>query len=200
MVRLKRIHSDVNVYSQTLSPIELDELDERLVSMLTPAVERLGYFGEFFGYFGQTPDVLIEFMELTGSCKKLLPDDINELLALVVCSRLGGDYERIQHERLCEKLGFDRDWVGVLTGVRSASDVEFTAAQSACRELAEKVVATGGRDVAQQLEKVVDLLGATKALAVLWQISRFSMICMLTNSLSMQLPVPSIFDESLESR
>ena len=35
----------------------------------------------------------------------------NEVLALTVCSMLEADYERIQHERLAQKMGLSREWI-----------------------------------------------------------------------------------------
>lgn len=180
---------------KTIEALTLQELSPSLREMLAPAVERLGYFGEFFGYYGRSPDALIKFMEFTGACKKELPDDLNEVLALVVCSRLGGDYERIQHERLCESLGFDRNWISALIGRTSDDGVNFSSEQLACRALAEKIVEAGGANASTEIEAFCALVGPDACVAALWQISRFWMICILLNSFSMQPPRPSIFDE-----
>ena len=101
--------------SDKVPRLEFDELDRDLADALRPRVERLKYLGEFFKVMGHNPEVLRPFMEMTEALKAALPENLTEVGALTVAGALGNDYERHQHERLCEKLGFARCGPGAST-------------------------------------------------------------------------------------
>ena len=107
--------------SDKVPRLEFDELDRDLADALRPRVERLKYLGEFFKVMGHNPEVLRPFMEMTEALKAALPENLTEVGALTVAGALGNDYERHQHERLCEKLGFARSWIAAHQRVRSAA-------------------------------------------------------------------------------
>jgi len=178
-----------------IKPLAFEDLPDDLQGLLKPTVERLGYFGEYFQAAGHVPASLQTFMAYTGSVKAPLSDDLNEVLALTVCSRLGGDYERIQHERLSRKLGFSLDWIGELTGARRPNPSLLDEKQRAVRALALAMLAGQGRGVERELSLVVQLLGEPAAVAAMLQVTRFVGIAMMNNALAMTLPVPSVFEE-----
>src|SRR6202008_5177613 len=108
--------------SASIPRLEMDQLAPKVQDTLAPRVKRLGYLGEFFKASGHNPDVLVPFMEMTEALKDALPDRLAEVGALTVAGIMGNDYERHQHERLSEKLGFGRDWVAAVN--RLAPDAE----------------------------------------------------------------------------
>jgi hypothetical protein len=182
----------------TIRPLRLDEVDPTLRDMLQPTVNRLGYFGAFFQYAGHAPAMLTGFMQYSGALKGALPDDLNETIALTVCTKLDFAYERIQHERLSLKLGFDRTWIATLVG-RSDEEV-LTTAQGHARTLAISFLAGESAEALGALDALAAETSEAVAMAALFQIARFRDICSIGRMLDMQLPVASIFsDEPLES-
>ena len=97
--------------SKRIPRLEMNELAPNVQETLAARVKRLGYLGEFFKCSGHNPDVLVSFMEMTEALKEALPDRLTEVGSLTVAGLMGNAYERHQHERLSEKLGFGRDWV-----------------------------------------------------------------------------------------
>ena len=94
-----------------LTRLAFEQLTPDLQSALAPRVERLGYLGDFFQHAAHAPDVLLHFVRMTEALKKALPDRLTETVALTIAVKSGNDYEKNQHERLSEKLGFSRDWI-----------------------------------------------------------------------------------------
>lgn len=177
--------------------LDRDQLAPALRARVEPVEERLGYLGEFFTAAGHVPDAVVAFLDYTAACKAALPDRHNELLALRVCSRLGADYERIQHERLSDKLGFDRAWIAAAEGRPDAGTGLLDAGEEELVRLAEAVLERGGRDVDTELAAVVARFGPAAAVAALLQITRFSTVAALVHALRLELPRPSIFDDEV---
>jgi len=175
--------------------MDLAEIDEKLRPLLQAMSERVGYFGEFLQFTAHTPTVLHNFFEFTSAMKGLLPDRLNEAIALTVCTELKCTYERIQHERLCERLQLPRGWIAALTGHQLAEPALLEADDLAVRDLALAVIRHSGADVNVELNRVVAQLGSQGAVACLWQTTRFQMIATLVRSLEMSLPVASIFEQ-----
>src|SRR6267378_7631007 len=91
--------------------LSITDLDPDLAELLRPKVERLNYLGEFFQCTGHQPRALISFYTLTEDLKKALPDNLTELVALTIATKMNNAYERVQHERLSLKLGLSEAWV-----------------------------------------------------------------------------------------
>src|SRR6266851_2376853 len=91
--------------------LSMADLDPKLAELLRPKVERLNYLGEFFQCTGHQPEALISFYKLTDDLRKALPDNLTELVALTIASRMSNAYERVQHERLAFKLGLSEAWL-----------------------------------------------------------------------------------------
>lgn len=180
--------------TDALPRLSFENSDPRVQALLKPVVERLDYFGEFFQVAANHPDALLKFMEYTGAVKAPLEANANEVLALTVCSRCpGGEYERIQHERLSLKTGFSKDWIGELTGEIVPADSKLDATERKLRDLAVAVV--DGKNATEALNAVVEALGPERSVAAMLQITRFQMICTLGRVFGMRLPVPSVFAE-----
>jgi alkylhydroperoxidase family enzyme len=175
--------------------LALEKCTPEIQDMLRPVVDRLGYFGEFFQVAGHLPAALQEFMAYTGAVKSPLDLRQNEVLALSTCAEAGGDYERIQHERLALNSGLDPNWIAEVIGKHTPTPSLLSAEDKALRDLAIATVQRDGRDVGAEISIVAELLGPEKAMAVVFQITRFQMISTLTKMFEMSLPVTSIFDE-----
>ena len=174
--------------------LKLAEVDPKLAALLGPTVERLGYFGEFFQVTAHAPDALVKFMEYTAALKAYLPDNLNEVAALTVCSRLGADYERIQHERLALRLGFSRDWIAELTGRRGEPPSVLNIEERSVRDLAQAILGGNPRTIEAEIGRSADQLGPQKSVAAFLQITRFQTIAVICKAFRLSLPVPSIFE------
>lgn len=174
--------------------LAFEAVDPALRDLLKPTVDRLGYFGEFFQVAAHVPGALPAFMQYTGAVKAPLEDRHNEVLALTVCHALEADYERIQHERLSRKLGFPLDWIAAASGRAGSHPSALRDDERALQALAMAMVTSNGLRCDDELRAVVAALGPEKAVAALLQISRFVTIALMCNALSLELPVPSVFD------
>jgi hypothetical protein len=165
-------------------------------ALLGSTVERQGYFGEMFAYLSHTPEALAGFMQYSGALRSDLPARLNELIALTVCTRLDFAYERVQHERLSLKLGFDRGWIAALTGhgPKITLDVAETAAHALAGSIADGNIAAAATALAGLAGAADDRI----AIAALLQATRFVSVCVIGGTLGVTLPVPSIFDEDAE--
>lgn len=177
-----------------LSRHPLTELAASLQQELQPVVDRLGYFGEFFQVFGQVPSAMETFMGYTRSVKAPLSDAENELLALTVCASLGADYERIQHERLCVKLGIGLDWIAAASGRAGHDPSWLSESEQGLRRLALAIVERHGKNCQDEISACVSAIGQIKTKAALLQITRFTAIATLCNCDQLALPVPSVFE------
>jgi hypothetical protein len=171
----------------------MSELDPRLAAALQPRVTRLGYLGEFFKCLGHQPEALLSFMALTDALKEALPDRLTEIVALTVATATGNDYERHQHERLCEKLGFGRVWIAAIIALRPEEGAALSDLDRTVQRLAIASVASGGRGVGAELAAVTAAVGHRQAAAVLMLIGRYQMQALMINALGLAPPVPSIF-------
>ncbi|HEX7884157.1 MAG TPA: carboxymuconolactone decarboxylase family protein [Afipia sp.] len=179
--------------TQPVTALSFDALDEGLRTALAPTVERLGYFGEFFQYVGHAPAALSGFMDYTAAVKSLLPDRLNEMVALSICSALKCSYERIQHERLSDRLGLERGWIAALVG--RAPVTGLPTDELAVRALAIAVATRNVDGARSSLAIVAGTYGEPTAIALLLQATRFVSICTIAELFALSLPVSSIFDE-----
>jgi len=176
--------------------LDFDAVDAPLRELLKPTVDRLGYFGEFFQVAAHVPGAVPAFMQYTAAVKAPLDNAQNEVLALTVCSMLEADYERIQHERLAEKLGLSREWIAAAESRPGSHLSTLKPDERALQALAQAMVTRNGLRCGDEVSAVTSTLGPAKTVAALLQISRFTAIALLCNSLDLSLPVPSIFEET----
>jgi alkylhydroperoxidase family enzyme len=180
--------------SKRIPRLEMNELAAKVQEALAPRVQRLGYLGEFFKCSGHNPDVLAPFMEMTEALKAALPDRLTEVGALTVAGVMGNDYERHQHERLSEKLGFGRDWVAAVNRLDPGAPGPLSDDERAVQHLALAVVKRQGHRVEAELDTVAARIGAQQAMAVLFLIGRYVMHAYVVNALGLTPPVTSIFE------
>jgi alkylhydroperoxidase family enzyme len=173
--------------------LEMAELAPNVQEMLGARVKRLGYLGEFFKCSGHNPDVLVSFMEMTEALKHALPDRLTEVGSLTVAGMMGNAYERNQHERLSEKLGFGRDWVAAVNRLEPDEPGPMTEDERAVQRLALGLVQRRGHGVQKELDAVIAGIGTQQAMAMLFLIGRYVMHAYVVNALNLAPPVPSIF-------
>jgi hypothetical protein len=171
----------------------MNDLAPHVQETLGPRVKRLGYLGEFFKCSGHNPDVLVSFMEMTEALKHALPDRLTEVGSLTVAGLMGNAYERNQHERLSEKLGFGRDWVSAVNRLEPDSPGPMSEDERAVQKLALALVERRGHGVEKELNTVIGRIGYQQAMAMLFLIGRYVMHAYVVNALNLAPPVPSIF-------
>ena len=179
--------------SAKIPRLEMNELAPNVQETLAARVKRLGYLGEFFKCSGHNPDVLVSFMEMTEALKEALPDRLTEVGSLTVAGLMGNAYERNQHERLSEKLGFGRDWVAAVNRLTPDADGPMSEDERAVQRLALAVVERRGHGVEKELDAVIARIGYQQAMAALFLIGRYVMHAYVVNALNLAPPVPSIF-------
>lgn len=175
-----------------IPPLDFADIDQSLQALFQPTVDRLGYFGDFFRYGSHAPEVLSAFMAFSVALKGAIPGDLNEAVALSVCQAMDFPYERIQHERLSEKLGFDREWIAAMVG--RPSGAEITPAQQAARDLSLAMVEGRHEAARAAAGRIAALVSPRVAVALLFQVTRFMQVSAVGRTLGMQLALPSIFD------
>jgi alkylhydroperoxidase family enzyme len=179
--------------SKKIPRLEMNQLAPNVQETLAPRVKRLGYLGEFFKCAGHNPDVLVSFMQMTEALKQALPDRLTEVGSLTVAGIMGNAYERNQHERLSEKLGFGRDWIAAVNRLEPDAPGPMSEEERAVQRLALAVVNRSGHDVQPQLDAVIERIGYAQAMAILFLIGRYVMHAYVVNALDLAPPVASIF-------
>lgn len=181
--------------SDLVPRLEFDELDPELKEMLRPRLERLGYLGEFFKCMSHQPRTMIGFYTITESLKGALPDNFIQVVSLSVSSRLGNLYERHQNERLSRKLGFSDQWIREAVTPEVRADGAFSEEERLVKRFAMAAALRCGRDVAEEFGNLVKAIGAEQAIAVLWLVGRTVTHALISNTLRLEPPVPSLFED-----
>ncbi len=177
--------------SAVIPRLSMAELDPDLAELLRPKVERLDYLGEFFQCTGHQPRALISFCTLTEDLKKALPDNLTELVALTIATKMNNAYERVQHERLSLKLGLSEAWLREVTSLLTRRGGNLSEIEVVVQELVLAVVERGGHKTGAELEEVVTAIGHEQGIAVLMLIGRYVMHALIANSLALKPPVSS---------
>ena len=177
--------------SALIPRLSMRELDPDLAKLLRPKVDRLNYLGEFFQCTGHQPRALIAFHTLTEDLKKALPDNLTEVVALSIATKMNNAYERVQHERLSLKLGLSEAWICEVNSLSSKREGTLSETEVVVQKLALAVVERGGHNTAGELEAVVKAIGHEQGIAVLMLIGRYVMHGMIANSLGLKPPVSS---------
>ena len=167
--------------------LNLSDLPADLQDILRPRVERLGYLGAFFSLAGYQPEALGGFITFTEALKQALPTDLAEVVALTVAARLGVEYELTQHRRLARSMQLSQTWIDAVTSTVERPS-ELTSAQQGVRDLSHAVLDDFGRSARPAFERLVAVLGAAKAVAVLLLISRYVAHGCVANTLGLTAP------------
>src|SRR5215813_617219 len=171
--------------------LSMSDLDPELATVLRPRVERLNYLGEFFQCTGHQPQALISFYNLTENLKEALPDNLTELVALTVAAKLDNAYERVQHESLALKLGFNETWIRQVLSLEPQLQPDLSGQEIRVQQLAIAMVERHGKKTTAELREVVDAIGHAQTVAVLMLIGRYVMHSLIANSLELEPPVSS---------
>jgi hypothetical protein len=184
--------------SSSLPRLEFADFPAPLVAALETRVKRLGYLGEFFKCGAHQPQALTAFIEFTEACKGGLPNRLVEVIALSCAGWMGNDYERNQHERLCIRLGFGRDWVVAVNALKPKADSPLTSEERRVQHLTLTVLETRGNAAGDLFENAVRTLGPEQAIAILMVIGRYVIHGLFVNTLQLKPPVPSIFEDGFQ--
>ena len=177
--------------SDLIPRLSMAELEPQLAELLRPKVERLNYLGEFFQCTGHQPEALISFFTLTEDLKKALPDNLTELVALTIATRMDNAYERVQHERLSLKLGFSREWLREVESLETRTESQLSPTELRVQQLAIAIIDRQGHGTKDELEEVIRDIGHKRAVAILMLIGRYVMHALIANSLELEPPVSS---------
>ena len=183
--------------STRIPRLEYEQLDADLAKTLAPRVERLGYLGEFFKCMGHQPKALTAFIDFTQHSKDGLPDNLVEVIALTVATAHGIDYERNQHERLSVRLGYGRDWVAEIEK-RQPESAAIGDEERALQRFVIRALSNLGKEMTGELDLLIDTLGHEQAIAALMVIGRYITHALIVNTLDLEPPVPSIFEDGFD--
>ena len=178
-----------------LPRIELEDFPAKVSERLDARIKRLGYLGEFFKCAVHQPDALAAFIDFTESGKGSLPPNMVEIIALTVASWTTNAYEKNQHERLSVRLGLGRDWVAAVNASAPDSQSAMSEDERHLQELVLCVLESNGRHASELFEERVERCGAEQAMAILMVIGRYVVHGLIVNTLTLEPPVPSIFDD-----
>src|SRR5262249_35331746 len=109
---------------------------------------------------------------------------------------MGNAYERHQHERLSEKLGFGRDWIAEVNRLAPDNAARMSAPERAVQRLAMALIAGRGHGVRAEIDAAVDAISAEPTVAFLFLVGRYMTHALIVNGLALQPPVRSIFEEA----
>ena len=181
--------------SSSLPRIEFRDLPAALAASLEPRVKRLGYLGEFFRCAAHRPRALTAFIEFTEASQEGLSERLIAVIALTCTVWMGNAYERNQHERLCVRRGFGRDWVAAVNALKPEADSMLTAEERSVQQLTLTVLETQGKTAGRLFEETLQRVGAQLAMAILMIIGRYVTHGLIVNTLGLEPPVPSIFED-----
>jgi alkylhydroperoxidase/carboxymuconolactone decarboxylase family protein YurZ len=180
--------------SETIKRLTLEELRPDLAASLKARVERLGYLGEFFRIGGHQPDALMAFQQYTDASKAGLDKRHVELIALTVAAVVGNAYELNQHERLCVRSDFGREWVKAVE-LLCPDESGLPTIEAALQHFVIDALATHGRGMSDRIGDLADSLGQAQAVAVLMVMGRYLVHGLIVNVFDLAPPVPSIFED-----
>lgn len=174
--------------------VPFEQFAAPLKESLRPKVERLGYCGEIWQIGANAPASMYQFCELTEALKAEVDTKLVELTALTVAGAMGNTYERNQHERLSEKLGYGREWIAQVNELRAEPGKRMTDVECAVQKFAMAAIHRRGHDTAELFAEVAKSVGPRDAVGILLSVGRCVMHALLCNTLRLDPPVPSIFD------
>ncbi|TKC92697.1 hypothetical protein FAZ69_00795 [Trinickia terrae] len=181
--------------SSRIPRLELQQMREDLRQYLTPRVERLKYLGELFKCAAHAPGVLLSFMRFTDELKDALPDRLTEVAVLTTASLMSNRYERNQHERLCIRLGYSADWIAEVERLQPEASQSMAPEEKAVQRYVIAAVETRGQKAQQEFAAVVEAFGPSHSMAIVMLVGRYITHALTVNTLELEPPVPSIFED-----
>ncbi len=181
--------------NQSIHRLELADMREDLRNYLQPRVARLKYLGELFKCAAHEPGVLLSLMHFTDELKKALPDRVTETAVLTTATLMENRYERNQHERLCIRLGYDAEWISAVETLTPEQPSPMNDDERAVQRYVIAAVRTRALQVEREFATVVLRLGQAQAMALVMLVGRYITHALTVNTLRLQPPVPSIFED-----
>lgn len=181
--------------SSSLPRIEFADLPASLAATLEPRVKRLGYLGEFFQCTAHHPQALAAFIGFTEASQEGLSKRLVEVIALTCTIWMANDYEHNQHERLAVSLGFGRDWVAAVNALKPEEESAMTAEERSVQRLTLAILETRGKGAGESFESVLRISGPRVTIGILMMVGRTVAHALIVNTLQLQSPVPSIFED-----
>lgn len=178
--------------------LNASQMPEALAGYLGSRVNRLGYLGEMFQVGANSPDVLLSFMQFTDALKEALPFDIGETTVLTVADLADNAYERNQHERLCMRSGLDRAWIASVHQLEPDTAALLTPEQRATQRYAMRAVGNTGHAASAEFGALAAYFSPAQAMSIAFLVGRYLTHALIVNTLQLQPPVPSIFDDGFD--
>lgn len=175
--------------------IEYEDFEGALKESLRPKVERLGYCGEIWRVGANAPKSMFQFCELTEALKTEIDMKLVELVALTAAGVMGNSYERNQHERLANNLEYGRDWIIQVNELQAEPGRHMSDAECAVQKFAMAAIYRRGHDCQDLFKDVVAAVGPEQATAILLSVGRCVMHAIFRNTLGLEPPVTSLFDD-----
>ena len=181
--------------SDLIPRVPYEEFDAGLKEALRPKVERLGYCGEIWQIGANVPKSMLSFANLTEDLKDEMPAKIVELVALTVAGVMGNVYERNQHERLADKLGYGRDWIAAVNKLEGDAATGLSEEERKIQKFAIADVYRRGQDCERLFAEVVKAVGPKTATGILISVGRCVTHAIFVNVLDLEPPVTSLFEK-----
>lgn len=175
--------------------IPYEDFAHDLKESLRPKVERLGYCGEIWQIGANVPKSTYYFCELTEALKEEIDQKVVELVALTAAGVMGNVYERNQHERLADKLGYGRDWIAQVNELQAEKGKHMSDGECAVQKFVIASILRRGHDCQPLFKDVIAAIGPEQATGVLFSVGRCVMHAIFRNTLGLEPPVTSIFEE-----
>lgn len=173
--------------------LDVEAMPPALAEYLRPRVRRLGYLGEMFQVGANAPNVLLEFMRFTDALKEAVPFDIGEAVVLTVAARMGNAYESNQHERLCLRSGFAREWIAEVQALAPEASRRMTPAQRAAQRFTLAAIDSRGQGATADFDALREHVDAGTAISIAFLVGRYITHALIVNTLRLAPPVPSAF-------
>lgn len=176
--------------------IDFEDFAHDLKESLRPKVERLGYCGEIWQIGANVPQSMFQFCELTEALKEEIDMKYVELVALTAAGVMGNSYEKNQHERLADNLGFGRDWIAQVNELQAEKGRHMTDGECAVQKFAMAAIYRRGHDCQDLFKDVIAAVGPQQATGILLSVGRCVMHAIFRNTLGLEPPVASLFEDS----
>jgi len=173
-----------------LERIPYERFPDDLKALLEPRFVRLGYIGEFFQLGAHQPAALGHFIGLTETLKETLPAVLTELVALTIATWAGNAYERVQHERLCLKLGFTEAWITTVEAL-APETADLAPVERAAQRLVLAAVTSQGRAAQDEAAAFLTLTDPQTLVGVMFTIARYLSHAVFCNTLGVAQPFAS---------
>jgi alkylhydroperoxidase/carboxymuconolactone decarboxylase family protein YurZ len=184
--------------SPTIARLAFEKLEPALAAALAPRYRRLGYLGEFFRCMGHRPVALRSFIELTEDAKAALDKRTVEVIALTIAAASGNAYELNQHERLCIRSGFEREWVRQVEALTPQQGAALSPEDHSTQSWVLAIVKGNFAAARAAHSAFAAQVGAEKAVAALFVVGRYIAHSAMVQTLGLAPPVPSIFEDGFD--